>query len=135
MAAEDLDDIEILKFTTKKVEPPKAPPIKVPLAGEEYVARCPNDFEFTEILRQLNAINDGEIAEFNIDKMLAPFFSRPDYRKIQILMRGLEPEISLMEDLLPALNALMDFYDPYINDRGKTANREARRAKKAVPRR
>jgi hypothetical protein len=119
----------------KKVEPPKAPSVKIELAGKEYIARCPNDYEFTQIWHQMAVLRDGDFMDFDLHKMVAPFFAKNDYREIQIRMLGDEPDISLMEELLPAMDALSEYYMPYINDRGKTANREARRAKKGAPRR
>jgi hypothetical protein len=131
---EDYESIAVLEFTTEEVEPPKARPIKVPLGGKEYIARCPNDYEFMIIYRQLQDMNDQKIYELDVLKLISGFFSAEDAREIDLKSRG-EKAVIPFQNLFNALGALVDHYFPFIGERAKHANRATRRAKKVPARR
>ena len=110
---EDVDDLEVLEYETVDVEPDAAPPIKVKIGGEFYVARCPNMFEMTEIAKQLKNASKRPL-EFDLSVILNSFFSDDDAYKIAEDSRGQSPKINLFHDLLPALNALGEHYLPLV---------------------
>lgn len=134
MTVEDPGTLETLEYETIDYEPTKAPPIKVPMGEHEFVARCPNDYEFAQIHRQVLAIQDENPYDLDVKELISPFFSVGDARDIDLKSRGAEPEIPL-DILFSALFALLDHYEPYIEQRSKQANRATRRAKKAPARR
>lgn len=110
------EELKTLEFSTSEdLEVPVPEKIKVPLGGEEFIARCPNEWEFVKIAEKARAIENGE--GFDVYSILLAFFDRTQAKRIDNLMSGSEPAISLIGQLKPALFALLEHYEPQVMKR------------------
>lgn len=117
------EELETLNFATVDIEPEQPKPIKVVLGGRTYVARCPNDYEFANMVKHLAYLQDNP-SSFDIGPILKSFFDNSDASSIEKHCVGSDPSIRLIADLLPCLNALAEHYKPQIENRMKTVQKK-----------
>jgi len=112
------DELKTLEFNIgEDLEVPMPDPIKVVLGGEDFVARCPNDWEFMKMMEKAQAIEEG--LTYDIEPVLFAFFDKAQGRRIDRMLSGSNPSISLLNELKPALFALLEHYEPLIAERNK----------------
>lgn len=121
-------------YTTREIEPPKAPELEVELGGKTYLATCPNDYDFILIWRQMQDLQVNPYS-INLREILTGFFDPIKASEIDGRCRGGRNADISYDELLAAMNWLIEQYMPYVDDRSKEANRATRRAKKAPARR
>lgn len=121
--AEEAPKLKVLHFKTEELTPPKVDDILVPLGGVEYVAHCPNDYEFAGILRAANILEEDP-ANVDIIGFVRSFFDFPVAKEIDRRCRGSRPEISFNGQLVPSLLSLTDHYIGGIEKRSKDAQRK-----------
>lgn len=116
--SDSYEQLEVLEFKTNNIEPHKAPDMKVPLSGEYYVARCPNEYELLQVVKQLSNAEKSSL-DFDILELIQAFFNTSDARKIHRESKGSEASIDLLNELLPALGALSEHYMSFASERLK----------------
>lgn len=107
-------ELQVLKFKTLDLEPPKPDPILVELGGKKFEAHCPNDYEFVELMKGLRKLEDDP-QSMDFKPMLESFFKPAEVREIERKMRS--NDINMIGELIPAMNALAEHYGPLIQER------------------
>lgn len=109
-------EIKTLVYKTNDVEQYQPDPINVELGGRKYLARCPNDFEFVELMAQVKKLQIDP-TDLALREVLAAYFELHVVTAIVRNLRGVDATIDLTRDLLPALQALTDHYEPAVTAR------------------
>lgn len=102
---------ELTKLVYKKaeVEPAKAQPVRVDLGDDEYIAHCPNEYEYIALMSEVRRLEENPTA-VEIKPLIEAFFDPPIAARIERRMRGASPRISLIGDLIPCLMALVGHF-------------------------
>jgi hypothetical protein len=104
-----MTELAKLAYKAKDIEPAKTQPIRVELGGDEYIAHCPNDYEYIELMSEVRRLEDDPTA-VEIRPLIEAFFDPPVAARIARRMRGVDPRISLVAELIPCMMALIDHY-------------------------
>lgn len=121
-------ELKRLEFAKRDLEPPKPEPIELELGDMVYTARCPNYYEFIQAAQILAKLEDDpDLTQIAV--LLETFFDRRDAKLIDRHSRGSDATIPLLDELLPALEALVDHYRPQIEANFKEINKRMKRPK------
>lgn len=104
-----MTELAKLSYKAKEIEPAKTAPIMVEMGGDEYIAHCPNDYEYIALMTEVRRLEDDPTA-VEIKPLIEAFFDPPVAARIVRRMRGLNPRISLVAELIPCMMALVDHY-------------------------
>jgi hypothetical protein len=109
---------ELAKLTYKvgEVEPAKAKPVRVDLGDDEFIAHCPNEYEYIALMTEVRRLEDNPTA-VEIKPLIEAFFDPPIAAKIERRMRGANPRISLVADLIPCMMALVAHFKDEVMQR------------------
>ena len=112
--------IKKISYKTKDLVPDLPETVEIDVAGKTYTARCPNDYEFYVLYTELGKYSDSLLAGDSVvpvTELLVSVFSLEDARDLHKRLRGEEAKVDLFADLLPALEAIFDHYEPLIKAR------------------
>lgn len=109
-----MSELETLQYKKLDLEPDEAPNIMVELGERTFKAHCPNDYEFVALVADARKMQEDP-SMIEIVPLLSAFFGPTDVRHIDRLCRT--GEINFMAELAPAMNALVDHYQPFVEKR------------------